>query len=148
MERVTRPLGTGIMTTISSETYRISSSLDTVYAYLTNPSHFEAILPPQKFSDFKSSSQHFQFSISGGIGVSLYLSPEKNSNRITYHHGESSSFPYTLSIDLSPFEDGVNTTFHFEYDAPPFVAMMVKGPLTALMKDMAEQLVLNLNKAG
>lgn len=136
------------MTLISSDTYTISSSLESVHAYLSNPGNLEGLLPKDKFSDFVSTAHHCQFKISGGIEVSLYLSDLEGDSRISYHHGKESSFNYFLHIDLLSNSDQVQATFQFEYDAPPFVSMMVKGPLTALMKDMAEQLVSKLNREG
>lgn len=133
------------MTHLSSETYFIPSSMERIHAYVSKPSNLEALLPADKFRDFVASKDHCEFTISGGIVVSLHLLSSEQKEIVSYRNGEQSSFTYCLHINLSPGTGGLYATFCFDYDAPPFVSMMVKNPLTALMKDMAERLVTTLS---
>jgi len=125
---------------ILSDSFTVNSTCDAILGYLSSPSNLEKILPSERIQAFEADQTQCSFKIQGGITISLAFVSRSEAG-VTYKSGQQSPFPFELKIDVVPFENQCTGRLEFQGETSPFIAMMAKGPLTALFNDMGKNLV-------
>jgi hypothetical protein len=108
--------------------------------YLSLPSNLEKILPSERIDAFESDQDQCSFTIQGGFTISLVF-VSRSEVGVRYKSGVNSPFPFELKIDMEPLDNQCTGKLEFQGEISPFIAMMAKGPLTALFNDMGKNLV-------
>lgn len=124
---------------IVSDAYTVQYRVPEVIAFLSKPENIEALLPKDRFSEFKSTENSCSFKIQGGIDIPLKLD-SCTENVVTYVGDTSAPFAFTLRIEL--LESKEETLGKVVFDASPngFLEMLIKRPLTQLFNDMSQNL--------
>jgi len=125
---------------ILSNQFTVNSTCDNMLAYLSLPSNLEKILPSERIHAFEADQDQCSFTIQGGITISLVF-VSRSEVGVRYKSGVNSPFPFELKIDMEPLDNQCTGKLEFQGETSPFIAMMAKGPLTALFNDMGKNLV-------
>ncbi len=125
---------------ILSNQFTVNSTCDIILGYLSLPSNLEKILPAERIHAFEADQTQCSFKIQGGITISLVF-VSRSEFGVRYKSGVNSPFPFELKIDTEPLDNQCTGKLEFQGETPPFIAMMAKGPLTALFNDMGKNLV-------
>ncbi len=110
-----------------------------IISYLSNAENIWDLLPQDKVSDFKSTTEQCSFKVQGGITISL-IENGATADELYLKSGEKSPFPFKLTVKLSEAEGGTEGYIHFDGEVNMFLKMMVEKPLTALFNYMSEKL--------
>jgi len=124
---------------IVTEGFLVHHSISNVHSFLTIPSNLNLLLPQERISEFTSDEVSCSFQILGGIKITLILG-EVTPHSIQYQSGENGPMKFTLTIHMDSTPTTTTGNLQFKGDAPPVVAMVAKGPLTALFTEMASRL--------
>lgn len=119
----------------------VNADIKTVHDFLIDARHMEHILPMDRVSDFQATQESCSFKVQGGFEISLIEEGSNGSNEVYLKAGESSPFPFKLTVHLK--EVSANETegyIHFNGEVNMFLKMMVEKPLTALFEYMTQQL--------
>ena len=125
---------------IESELFTTHVQVKEIIDFLAIPVNIEKILPPDRIHSFESDDIQCNFKIQGGINISLVFVQQTNSS-VSYKSGEKSPFPFELTAHIEEIPEGSKGQLIFNGDTSPFIAMMAKGPLTALFNDMGRNLI-------
>lgn len=125
---------------ILSNQFTVNSTCDNMLGYLSLPSNLEKILPSERIDAFEADQDQCSFTIQGGFTISLVF-VSRSEVGVRYKSGVNSPFPFELKIDMEPFDNQCTGKLEFQGETSPFIAMMAKGPLTALFNDMGKNLV-------
>jgi len=125
---------------ILSNQFTVNSTCDNMLAYLSLPSNLEKILPSERIHAFEADQDQCSFTIQGGFTISLVF-VSRSEVGVKYKSGVNSPFPFELKIDMEPLDNQCTGKLEFQGETSPFIAMMAKGPLTALFNDMGKNLV-------
>jgi hypothetical protein len=125
---------------IESKQFIIASGSNQVLSYLSVPENLEKLLPAERIQEFNSDEKQCSFKVQGGIIISLVFN-ERTSSSVSYCSGTHSPFPFNLLVSVEEIEQTCSGQLVFKGEASPFIAMMAKGPLTALFNDMGENLM-------
>jgi carbon monoxide dehydrogenase subunit G len=125
---------------IESKQFTVASSSDHVLSFLAVPENLEKLLPAERIQEFSADEKQCSFKAQGGIIISLVFN-ERTSSSVSYRSGTNSPFPFSLLISVEENDQKCTGQLSFKGEASPFIAMMAKGPLTALFNDMGENLV-------
>jgi hypothetical protein len=125
---------------IESEQFTTHIPVKTLIDFLAIPLNIEKILPSDRIQSFESDEAQCNFKIQGGINISLVFVHQTNSS-VSYKSGEKSPFPFELTAHIEEIPEGSRGQLIFNGDTSPFIAMMAKGPLTALFNDMGRNLI-------
>jgi hypothetical protein len=109
-------------------------------SFLSIPKNLEKLLPTERIQEFNSDEKQCSFKVQGGIIISLVFN-ERTSSSVSYRSGTHSPFPFDLFVSVEEIEQTCSGQLVFKGEASPFIAMMAKGPLTALFNDMGENLI-------
>jgi len=125
---------------IKSKKAVVHANQETIFKFLTDSTNLMHILPPDKISDWKSTSTECSFKVQGGVTISLIQDGSEGMEKIFMKSGEKSPFPFKLTIfnNLA----GLTSNGHIEFDGEvnKFLKMMLEKPLTSLFNQMAEKL--------
>jgi hypothetical protein len=124
---------------IESPTFSTTASVQDVSTFISIPKNLELILPHGRIQDFTASESDCSFTVQGGITISLVLA-SSSLNKVIYKQGNKSPFPFDLTIVLTEESYGSQGKIHFNGEVSMFIAMVAKGPLTELFKDMANNI--------
>jgi carbon monoxide dehydrogenase subunit G len=130
------------MTTIESNTVRVRNSAEEVFLFLKDMNHFIQLLPQDKVSDWKSTSESCSFRVQGAVVIPLEQVSFTAPNLIHIKSGPSAPFPFTLDINIKSIDEQTcegNLVFKGEMNA--FLRMMAERPLTNLFNFIANKLV-------
>ena len=125
---------------IESKQFTVSSSSDHVLSFLAVPENLKKLLPAERIQEFSADEKQCSFKAQGGIIISLVFN-EMTASSVSYSSGTNSPFPFNLLISVEENNQVCTGQLLFKGEASPFIAMMAKGPLTALFNDMGENLV-------
>lgn len=126
--------------TIDSTKVNVNASPEEIANFLTDANNLIHILPQDKISDFKSSSEECSFKVQGGVIISLIQNGQEGHQKIFLKSGASSPFPFKLTIFISEDGKGSIGYIHFDGEVNMFLKMMVEKPLTNLFNYMSEKL--------
>jgi len=124
---------------LNSNKVIVSASKADIIAYLSNAENIWDLLPQDKVSDFKATTEQCSFKVQGGITISL-IENGATENELYLKSGEKSPFAFKLTVKLSEVEAGIEGYIHFDGEVNMFLKMMVEKPLTALFNYMSDKL--------
>lgn len=124
---------------LKSNQVPVKASVKEIITFLSNSENLWLILPQDKISDFKATTESCSFKVQGGITISLVQNGQEE-NKLFLKSGEKSPFPFNLTVNL--IEKGSITDGYIQFDGEvnAFVKMMVEKPLSALFNYMSEKL--------
>lgn len=125
---------------IESKQFTVAASSDQVLSFLAVPKNLEKLLPAERIQEFQADEKQCSFKAQGGIIIRLIFKEQTHSS-VSYSSGANSPFPFDLFISVEEIEQTCSGKLVFNGDASPLIAMIAKGPLTALFNDMGENLV-------
>lgn len=124
---------------LTSNQVSVKASKEDIISFLSNSENLWLILPQDKISDFKASSDSCSFKVQGGITISLVQNGHEE-NKLFLKSGEKTPFPFDLTIHLSENGSSTDGYIHFDGEVNAFLKMMVEKPLSALFNYMSEKL--------
>ena len=124
---------------LNSNKVIVAATKSEIITYLSNAENIWDLLPQDKVSDFKATTEQCSFKVQGGITISL-IENGATTDELYLKSGEKSPFPFKLTIKLSEAEGGTEGYIHFDGEVNMFLKMMVEKPLTALFNYMSEKL--------
>ncbi len=125
---------------IESTKVEVNQKQETIYIFLKDSTNLIHLLPQDKISDWKSTSNQCSFKVQGGVTISLIQDGEEGMNKVFMKSGEKSPFPFKLTIFINNTGETSNGYIEFDGEVNMFLKMMVEKPLTALFNHMAEKL--------
>ncbi len=125
---------------IESTKVEVNQKQETIYNFLKDSTNLIHLLPQDKISDWKSTSNQCSFKVQGGVTISLIQDGEEGMNKVFMKSGEKSPFPFKLTIFINNTGETSNGYIEFDGEVNMFLKMMVEKPLTALFNHMAEKL--------
>lgn len=126
--------------TINSTKVQINASPDTIISFLKDANNLIELLPQDKISDFKSSTEECSFKVQGGVIITLVQDGIEGNEKLFLRSGEKSPFPFKLTINVNESESGSEGFIHFDGEVNMFLKMMVETPLTNLFNYMSNKL--------
>jgi carbon monoxide dehydrogenase subunit G len=128
------------MTRIESKTATVNADAEKIFQFLSDLNNIEKLLPPGKYSDWKSDTQTCSFKVQSAYQIGLALKSSEPNHIINYSSTPGSPFPFELKVKL--IEAVGKTTGQLICDAQinPFLEMLVKGPLKNLFDYMVDKL--------
>jgi hypothetical protein len=124
---------------LTSNKVIVAAAKAEIISYLSNAENIWDLLPQDKVSDFKATTEQCSFKVQGGIIISL-IENGATTDELYLKSVEKSPFPFKLTIKLSEAEGGTEGFIHFDGEVNMFLKMMVEKPLTALFNYMSEKL--------
>jgi len=124
---------------LNSNKVIVNASKEAIISFLSNAENIWDLLPQDKVSDFKATTEQCSFKVQGGITISL-IENGATENELYLKSGEKVPFSFKLTVKLSDVEGGTEGYIHFDGDVNMFLKMMVEKPLTALFNYMSEKL--------
>lgn len=119
----------------------VNANIKTAHDFLIDARNMEHLLPMDKVSEFKADEKKCSFKVQGGFEISLIEEGSNGSSEVYLRAGESSPFPFKLTVHLLPISDTETEGFiHFNGEVNMFLKMMVEKPLSALFEFMTKQL--------
>lgn len=128
------------MTEIKSKEVGINNSVQEIYDYLMDMNNFKELLPQDKISEWKATTDSCSFKIQGAATIDLSIDKSTSPNQINLISGDKSPFPFTLDVFLSGDENNCNGYYHFKGKMNPFMKMIAEKPLTALFNYVVDRL--------
>lgn len=125
---------------IDSSKVLVSAKQSEVFSFLKDANNIIHLLPQDKISDFKATTDECSFKVQGGVMISLIHDGEEGMNKLFMKSGEKSPFPFRLTIFTSEVNDATEGYIHFDGEVNMFLRMMVEKPLTSLFNFMADKL--------
>lgn len=128
------------MTKIESKSATVQLPAERVYSFLLDTNNIEKLLPPGKYSDWKSDGKTCSFKVQNAYNIGLTLVDSEPNKLVKYESTQGSPFPFKLNVTID--ESGGTTTGQMLCEAQinPFLEMLVKGPLKNLFDYMADKL--------
>lgn len=131
---------------ILSKKHAINASSSDVIAFLSDLNNVEKLLPQDKISEWKSSTEECSFKVQNTATISL-VKKDVSDNVLKMVSGEKSPFPFSLDVTIAEQETGVTGQIHFKGEVNAFLKMMVERPLTSLFDYMSEKLKAEMEKS-
>lgn len=125
---------------IDSSKVLVSAKQLDVFTFLKDANNLIHLLPQDKISDFKASTNECSFKVQGGVTISLIHDGEEGMDKLFMKSGEKSPFPFRLTIFTNEVNDTTEGYIHFDGQVNMFLKMMVEKPLTSLFNYMADKL--------
>lgn len=129
------------MTTIESKIVTVNSPRENVFNFLTDFNNFEKLVPQDKISDYKSTSDSCSFVINGMATIGMKIESTTPPSHIkVVSHGKN-PFDFTMDIQLEEAPDNKSTAqIIFNGNINPFLKMMVEKPLTNFFNMLVDKL--------
>ncbi|MBK7129860.1 MAG: hypothetical protein IPM74_04840 [Crocinitomicaceae bacterium] len=127
-------------TTIESEKVKINKNPQVVFDYLCDFNNVIHLLPQDKISDWKSTTEECSFKIQNAAVIPLVKKDTHPITKINIVSGDKAPFPFTLVVHIKQQESGCECHLHFSGEINAFLKMMVMKPLTNLFNYMAQRL--------
>lgn len=125
---------------INSQTVIVSAPQQEVFDFLKDANNLLHLLPQDKISDFKATTDECSFKVQGGIIISLIHDGEEGTDKIFMKSGVKSPFPFRLTINTGNQSDKTEGRIEFDGEVNMFLKMMVEKPLTNLFNYMSNKL--------
>ncbi|MEN9302885.1 MAG: hypothetical protein RL264_1314 [Bacteroidota bacterium] len=124
---------------LTSEKVFVQADVETVKTFLSDASNIWHLLPQDKVSDFKATTEECSFKVQGGITISL-VQKGSSESELYLSSGEKTPFPFKLTVKLTPKDEGVEGYLFFDGEVNMFLKMMVEKPLLSLFNYMSHKL--------
>ncbi len=131
---------------IDSNRVQVNASRGTLMEFLTDARNLIHLLPEDKISDWKASSEECSFKVQGGVLISLIHNGVLENSKILMKSGQGTPFPFSLTIHLEEKGEQTEGYIAFDGEVNMFLKMMVEKPLTALFNLMSEKLKTHFEK--
>ncbi|MDG1332245.1 MAG: hypothetical protein P8P74_07935 [Crocinitomicaceae bacterium] len=125
---------------INSNTVIVSAPQQDVFSFLKDANNLIHLLPQDKISDFKSTTDDCSFKVQGGVIISLIHDGHEGTDKIFMKSGEKSPFPFKLTILTGAKAEETEGRIDFDGEVNMFLKMMVEKPLTNLFNYMSKKL--------
>jgi len=125
---------------INSKTVIVSAPQQDVFTFLKDANNLIHLLPQDKISDFKSTTDECSFKVQGGVIISLIHDGDEAPNKLFMKSGEKSPFPFRLTILTGEKSNETEGRIEFDGEVNMFLKMMVEKPLTNLFNYMSNKL--------
>lgn len=123
---------------INSNNVVVKKSMPEVVSFLTNVSNYEKLMPEETRFEVLG-DDIFLFALKGMPEIKLRLK-EQSENKVVLG-AASDKLPFTLTANLSEIDaNSTNAELAFEGQFNPMMSMMVKGPITKFVGQLAENL--------
>lgn len=123
---------------INSNNVVVKKSMPEVVSFLTNVSNYEKLMPEETRFEVLG-DDIFLFALKGMPEIKLRLK-EQSGNKVVLG-AASDKLPFTLTANLSEIDaNSTNAELAFEGQFNPMMSMMVKGPITKFVGQLAENL--------
>ena len=130
---------------IKADNVVVNATPEAVRAFLSDSNNMEHLLPQDKISDFKATTEECSFKVQGGITISLIQDGNNGSDELYLKSGAQSPFPFKLTIYVNDQDGKTEGHIAFDGEVNAFLKMMVERPLTNLFNYMSKQLVEHFN---
>lgn len=128
------------MTHIESKKTIVTADKNQIYDFLLDMNNIEKLLPPGKYSDWKSDGTTCSFKVQNTYLIGLKYISGTPGEVVNYESTQGTPFPFTLQVNLKEVENGTEGYMLCSAQINPFLEMLVKGPLKNLFDYMTEQL--------
>ena len=125
---------------INSKTVIVAAPQQEVFDFLKDANNIIHLLPQDKISDFKSTTDDCSFKVQGGVIISLIHDGEEGTDKLFMKSGEKSPFPFRLTIHTGNKSEETEGRIEFDGEVNMFLKMMVEKPLTNLFNYMSKKL--------
>ncbi|WP_435415785.1 SRPBCC family protein [Polaribacter aestuariivivens] len=124
---------------IEGNTVIVNKSQEETFNFFSDLNNFEKIMP-ENINKFEVDGDSFIFGLPGMPEIRLVLKEKTPFSNITLG-AASSKLPFTLSADISTFEENKSeVSLNFNGDFNPMMAMMIKKPLTKFVETLSENI--------
>ncbi|TMM32031.1 SRPBCC family protein [Polaribacter aestuariivivens] len=124
---------------IEGNTVIVNKSQEETFNFFSDLNNFEKIMP-ENINKFEVDGDSFIFGLPGMPEIRLVLKEKTPFSNITLG-AASSKLPFTLSADISMFEENKSeVSLNFNGDFNPMMAMMIKKPLTKFVETLSENI--------
>ena len=120
---------------LESPKVKSSKSESELFEFLSDMSNFEQLMP-ENTEKFTAENDTFLFALKGMPEIRLKVLEKIPHNKIVLG-AASDKFPFTLTGNITPAENGSEMQLVFEGSFNPMMAMMVKGPLQKFINTIA-----------
>ena len=124
---------------LKSNQVSVKATKKEIITFLSNSENLWLILPQDKISDFKATTESCSFKVQGAITISLVQNGYEE-NKFFLKSGEKTPFPFDLTVHLTENGSLTDGYIQFEGEVNTFLKMMVEKPLSALFNYMSEKL--------
>ena len=125
---------------INSKTVIVAAPQQEVFDFLKDANNIIHLLPQDKISDFKSTTDDCSFKVQGGVTISLIHDGEEGTDKLFMKSGEKSPFPFRFTIHTGNKSEETEGRIEFDGEVNMFLKMMVEKPLTNLFDYMSKKL--------
>ena len=127
---------------IESTKVEVNAQPEVIYTFLSDSTNLLHLLPQDKISDWKYTSNECSFKVQGGVTISLVQDGHEGTSKVFMKSGEKSPFPFRITIFINSSSDNEKSNGYIEFNGEVnmFLKMMVEKPLTGLFNHMAEKL--------
>jgi hypothetical protein len=123
---------------LESRQVSTSQSQEELYDFLTQVENFEQLMPENTTFEVKGSNT-FIFGLKGMPEIKLGLQESTPHSKIVLG-STSDNLPFTLSCEIIAQETGALAQLHFTGDFNAMMAMMIKGPISKFLEQLANGL--------
>lgn len=131
---------------IESNKVVVNASREQVIAFLSDSQNLIHLLPEDKISDWKATSNECSFKVQGGVIISLIQDGKNELSELYMISGQGTPFPFKLTIQLKDIDGQTEGSILFDGEVNMFLRMMVEKPLTALFNLMSDKLKIYFEK--
>lgn len=127
--------------TITSETHSTTSTLKSIFEFLTDFKNFKDIMPEDKVENFEYDFDWCKFNIRGVTPLKVILKEKTAYSKVIFESEGLAKFNFTLEASLigeAQAKGQCNVKLHG--DINPFIKAMAEKPLTQLVNTMALKL--------
>lgn len=133
------------MAELKSDKVTVKASAESVYTFLTDLNNVEKLIPSERVSDWKSTSDTCSFTIKGLAGISMKLGESESNKKVHLDSHGKNPFDFSLDIHLENGEGTCNAQLIFEGNMNFMLQTLASTPLTNLFNMMANKLVEEFN---
>ena len=127
------------MTRLESNKVELPVPAKAVYAFLSDFSHFQKLMPPQVI-DWSSDSDTCSFTIKGMASLGLQFESKKEFSEIVMKSAGKSPFVFQITSTITEAGPGSIVQLALDADLNPFLKMMAEKPLTNFLNLLVEKL--------
>ena len=115
-------------------------SIQEVFSFLRDVSNLYHLLPLDKIKDWEASTEHCSFKVQGGIVIPMEFLSENQPNQLVLKSGAKSPFPFTLTVNLTQFENQTEGQLIFDAKVSKMIQLVAEKPLRNLFNTMATKI--------
>lgn len=120
---------------LESKQVATSKNPQEMYTFLTQVANFKQLMPDDtKFEVHNNDT--FLFGLKGMPEIKLGLQESTPHSKVVLG-STSDKLKFTLSCDIKAQENGSLAQLHFDGDFNPMMAMMIKGPISKFLEQLA-----------